>query len=333
LEFSILHMSSQSLRELAMALPLEARMALDLPARREQEWHIMKRIETRKLGAFSFVELLIVVAIIAILAAMMLPALAKAKQKAQRISCVNNLKQLGTAYRLWAGDNGDLLPAQQTVKKGGWMDAGGPGAAVAGGVIGPSIGQVAASGVAWNYKLMQNELGQSPKVVACPSDDRAAAPNFKNGFTAQNVSYFVNPGAADTYPQSIAGGDRNLGGMAGDPAAPDAGYGFSGATAGDCAGSDVVMNTRAATIVAVSGGNTASPNTTGNKVGWSLKLHSAGAAAGAGNILLGDGSVQQASSASLELNWLRNAADHGNWSPAQQQYKKAVPADVRFCFP
>jgi type II secretory pathway pseudopilin PulG len=292
----------------------------------------MKQIRTTKMGAFSFVELLIVIALIAILAAMLLPAMAKAKQRAQRIKCVNNLKMISVGYRAWAGDNGDLFPAQQTVSKGGWMDAGGPGAAVAGGIIGPAVGQVAASGVAQNYKLLQNYLG-SPKIVDCPLDERVAAMNFNNGFTARNISYFVNPGANDTYPQSIAGGDRNLGGLAGDPAAPDAGYGFSGATLADSAGSDVVVNTGAATIVLVSGGNTAPPNTAGNKVGWSLKLHSAGDPAGAGNILLGDGSVQQASSAFLDMNWLRNAADQGNWSPSQQKYVKAVPANVRLCFP
>ena len=261
---------------------------------------IMKHIKTNKMRGFGLIELFIVVAVLAILAAMLLPALAKAKQKAQRIACINNLKQISVGYRLWAGDNGDLFPALQTVAKGGWMNAGGPGAVVAGGVIGPSIGQVGASGVAYNYKLMQNELGQSPKIVACPSDERAPATSFNNGFSAQNVSYFVNPAASDTFPQSIAGGDRNLGGMAGDPAAPDAGYGFSGATIGDSTGSDVVLNTGAATIMMVSGGNTAPPNTAGNKVGWSLKMHSTGDAAGAGNIALGDGSVQQASSASLE---------------------------------
>jgi prepilin-type N-terminal cleavage/methylation domain-containing protein/prepilin-type processing-associated H-X9-DG protein len=288
----------------------------------------MKQIRTNKTGGFGLVELLIVIAVLAILAALLLPALAKAKQKAQRITCVNNLKEISVAYRLWAGDNGDLFPAQQSVVKGGWKDAGGPGA-----VVGPSIGQVTASGVAYNYKLMQNELGQAPKIVVCPSDDRTAAMNFGPGFSAQNVSYFVNPGANDTFPQSIAGGDRNLGGMAGDPAAPDAGYGFSGAAIGDAAGSDVVVNTGAATIVAVSGGNTAPPNTVGNKVGWSLKLHSGGDPAGAGNIAFGDGSVQQASSAALDQTWLRNAADQGNFSPAQQKYAKAVPADVRLCFP
>ena len=190
------------------------------------------------MGGFGFTELLVVIAILAILASMLLPALARAKQKAQRISCVNNLKQLGIGYRLWEADQGDRFPAQQTVSKGGWKDAGGPGAAVADGIIGPSIGQVTASGVAYNFKLMKNELGLSPKIVACPADERAPAMSFDNGFTAQNISYFVNPAANDTYPQSIAGGDRNLGGMAGDPAAPNAGYGFSGAAPGDSAGSE-----------------------------------------------------------------------------------------------
>ena len=64
-----------------------------------------------KRGASGVIELLVVVAVLAILAGMMLPALSAAKRKAQIISSVNNLKQIGLATRIFSGDNGDRLPA------------------------------------------------------------------------------------------------------------------------------------------------------------------------------------------------------------------------------
>jgi hypothetical protein len=280
---------------------------------------------------------------------MLAPGFARGHVRSSRISCVNNLKQIGVAYRIWENDNGDKYPMEQTEALGGMQ-----------GILSNSM---SAGRFAYlPYALMGNELGQSPKVVVCPNDDRVANTNFYWGqqnaptergyawtnaadygsFDNTNVSYFCGVGASDTYPQSILGGDRNLGNGGvinitnGNVRSPeqDPYYGISGKTANPeypC-GADAIVNTSgqwSAAFVSGGGGNVGCGL---QAVAWSAKIHSAGNIAGAGNLLLGDGSAQQCTSAGLRRTWLTNATDLGNFATYDKIHTVAN-GSIRLLFP
>ncbi len=141
-------------------------------------------------SGFTLVALLIIVVVLAILAAMLLPALAGAHDRARRIQCVNNLKQCGLAFRIWAGDNTDKYPMATPVDFGGTkeFDTG--------------------ADTFRHFQVMSNELS-TPKILICPADVRMVADVFVR-LKNQNVSYFIGLDAKEESPQRFLDGDRNI---------------------------------------------------------------------------------------------------------------------------
>ena len=176
--------------------------------------------DRHKAAAFTRRDLAVVIAVVFVLVLFLIPAMKRANQKSSRITCISNLKQIGSAYRIWANDNFDLFPAFRPQTNGGWRDL---------------LYLTNASAYTWtNYVTMADELGQSPVVLVCPADERKPAKTFSDLVANTNISYFVGVNANDTYPQSPLGGDRNLG----PGTTPDSEFGFSPANG---KGNDVII--------------------------------------------------------------------------------------------
>ena len=146
---------------------------------------------TRQTGAFTLIELFVILVILALLFATLVPAVALSKRKAQRIKCTNNLKQIGLSFRLFSTDHRDKFPETTSTNRSGARE------------------YLWQSNFAARYfSMLSNELA-TPKNLLCPTGNRKAAINYA-ALSDANVSYFAGLDADETRPQALLAGDRNL---------------------------------------------------------------------------------------------------------------------------
>ncbi len=149
--------------------------------------------------AFTLVELLTVIAIIGILAALLMPVLNKSQMRAKRIWCESSQRQMGLAFHVFSNDHAGKFPMEASTNDGGSMEF-------------VESGFSAGETFYTAYKHFQALSGGlvQPQILVCPTDiKRTAAPNFP-ALQNENVSYFAGVNGTFDKPESILAGDRNI---------------------------------------------------------------------------------------------------------------------------
>lgn len=153
--------------------------------------HFALRIpHSKRRRGFTVIELLVIIACIAVLAGLVFPGMGRARAKSKRIGCVGNLKQMGLAFRIFAVDNADRFPMQVLTNRDGTLAFSKPGQMFK------------------YFQVMSNELS-TPVILNCHSDTRKRATNWFT-LTDSNISYFIGCDTTETLPQALLAGDRNL---------------------------------------------------------------------------------------------------------------------------
>jgi len=154
----------------------------------------------RTVRAFTFVEALVILAVLAALLLLVLPRYHAARQRAQRIRCTSHFKQIGLSMKTWALEHGDGYPFQVSITNGGTMEL------------------TTNETVTPHLAVMSNELS-TPIVLVCPADpERKPANRFLGPpgpdsipLSDRHVSYFLGLSAEEERPSVVLGGDRFLG--------------------------------------------------------------------------------------------------------------------------
>lgn len=151
------------------------------------------RLSPKRNTAMSLFEVGIIIAVVMILVILFFPRMTRTSRNSTTIICVNNLKQTGLAFRIWEGDNNDILPMGISVTNGGSMES------------------MATGDAAPSFLIMSNELS-TPKILHCPADaTRTMSSSFMAPVGNRNISYFIGGDVTnDVNPQLILTGDSDF---------------------------------------------------------------------------------------------------------------------------